>query len=264
MPIDYSPPKQSYVTPQSKPRPRKEPVSKATGLIVITGLITFAAGFGSGWFFSQKSAKKAFQAATEQSSQEDTPKPVIAPPAPVQPTPEPSKTEPAPESPQPAANAPQPTAPPVPAPDPQLSFYKTLPNGQKTNLMGSGVNAKKEGEKQPLQAAIPSNVAKKNQPPSPPPKPTQEKSPAADKPTAPARDASGYTVQVASYSLKSEAEALKTKLTAKGYNVIISESNQGDKGIWYRVRIGKKLEQDTAKELAGKFGKGAIATPERE
>ena len=38
MRIDYSPPKQSYVTSQSKPRPRKEPVGLFTSLIAIHNL----------------------------------------------------------------------------------------------------------------------------------------------------------------------------------------------------------------------------------
>ncbi|NVN92697.1 MAG: SPOR domain-containing protein [Desulfuromonadales bacterium] len=264
MRIDYSPPKQSCVTSQSKPRPRKEPVGMITSLIIITGLIAFAAGFGAGWFFSQKSAKKAFQAATEQSSIENAPKPEPVPPQPVPPKPEPSQTDASTQQPQPATTTPQTTPGAQSPPDPQLSFYKTLPGGQKTNPMGSGVNAKDEKVKQPLQAAIPSNITRKPQVSANTPKPVPEKPAPAEKTAAPARDSSGFTVQVASYSLKSEAEATRSKLAGKGYNVIINESNQGDKGIWYRVRVGKKLEHDAAKELAGKIGKGAIAIPERE
>jgi hypothetical protein len=53
-------------------------------------------------------------------------------------------------------------------------------------------------------------------------------------------------------------------LAAKGYNVAIVESFLGDKGTWYRVRVGKHLDPDAAKELAGKLGKGAIAIPEKD
>jgi len=41
---------------------------------------------------------------------------------------------------------------------------------------------------------------------------------------------SRFTVQVASFPLKPEAETLKSKLAGKGYDVFISESKQGDKG----------------------------------
>jgi len=69
-------------------------------------------------------------------------------------------------------------------------------------------------------------------------------------------------VQVASFPLRSEAETMKGKLAAKGHKVTIVESNQGDKGIWYRVRVGRKLDQEAARELAGKLGKAAIVIPD--
>jgi cell division protein FtsN len=267
MRIDYSPPKQSYVTSQSKPRPRKEPVGLFTSLIVITGLIAFAVGFGSGWFLSERSTKKAFQAAAEQSSLESSPKQTPAP-APPSAQPQPA----APPSPQ---LAPGTAATGPAATTPQLSFYKTLPAGQKGALLGSGIN--NETGKQPLQAAIPANVTRRQHPaaaeaPKAAPeksatvekqaadKPAPEEKTVAEKQTAKVR--SGYTVQVASYNSKAEAEAMRSRLAGKGYNVIISESNQGDKGTWYRVRVGRKLEQEAARELAAKIGKGAIATPE--
>ena len=95
MRIDYSEPKKSYVTPQGPGRPRKEPAGFFTTLLIVTGVITFIAGFGTGWFLSQKSAKKSFQAATEQNSLENSPKrepvPAPKPHQPVQPiaTPQP-------------------------------------------------------------------------------------------------------------------------------------------------------------------------------
>lgn len=276
MRIDYSPPKQSYVTSQSKPRPRKEPVGLFTSMIVITGLIAFAVGFGSGWFLSERSTKKAFQAAAEQNSLENSTKQATAPPQPVQPQPAAPATPPQPAQPAEAASTTTPA--PQTAPLPQLSFYKTLPGGQKSALLGSGINSRDEREKQPLQAAIPTNLARRQQAAAAP-KPTPEKVAAAessaaekpvssdkpapsDRPTAATTKARGYTVQVASYNIRAEAEAMKSKLVGKGYNVIISESNQGDNGTWYRVRVGRKLEQEAAKELAGKIGKGAIAIPE--
>jgi cell division septation protein DedD len=274
MRIDYSPPKQSYVTPQSKPRPRKEPVGLFTSIIVITALIAFAVGFSSGWFLSERSTKKAFQAAAEQNSLEDSTKQVTAPPQPVQPQPQPQPAAPAtPQQPvQPPAAPATPQPAPQTAPLPQLSFYKTLPGGQKSALLGSGINRREERERQPLQAAIPANVSRRQQAATP--KPPQEKEAAAEKPavekpvssdkaTASAtKTRGGYTVQIASYTVRSDAEAMKSKLAGKGYNAIISESDQGDNGTWYRVRVGRKLEQEAARELAGKIGKGAIAIPE--
>jgi cell division septation protein DedD len=75
--------------------------------------------------------------------------------------------------------------------------------------------------------------------------------------------AGGYAVQVASFPLRSEAEQSKNKLLAKGYGAYIVESNLGAKGTWYRVQIGKKMEQGAAKELANKVGKGALVITDR-
>lgn len=269
MRIDYSEPKKSYVSPQAA-RPRKESSGGGTAVILfVVAIIMFGSGFGSGWFMSQRSAKKAFKAAMEQQSLENSPqkeapaqqaKAAQVPQggAPAQPA-VPPNAAPAGTTPAPAASA--------GAPEPSLSFYKTLPSGQKSAVLGSGINAKDEkGAKLPLQAAVPVGMAAK---PAAAPAANGEAgkapapAPAGDK-SARRPETAGFTVQVASYSLKSEAETLRSKLAAKGYNALIAESNQGDKGIWYRVRVGKKLEQDAAKELATKLGKGALAIPDKD
>jgi SPOR domain len=46
---------------------------------------------------------------------------------------------------------------------------------------------------------------------------------------------------------------LKNKLIGKGYKVFTSESHQGDKGTWYRVCAGRKLDQEEARKLSGKL-----------
>ena len=257
MRIDYSEPKKAYVTPQGSNRPRKEPTGLFTTILLITGVITFTAGFGTGWYFSQKSAKKSFQAATEQNSLENTPKKEQAPPPKPPQTVQPAA---APTLPDPATAQP-PAAPGISGEQP-LSFYKSLPSGQKNNVLGSGINAREDHIKQPLQAPVPANL---NKPLAPElPKPSMDKPASAEKSSAKQPDGSSFTVQVASYPLKSEAEAQRSKLAAKGYHVFIVESNQGEKGIWYRVRVGKRLDQDAAKELAAKLGKTAMVIPDRD
>ncbi|MFZ2949030.1 MAG: SPOR domain-containing protein [Desulfuromonadaceae bacterium] len=262
MRIDYSEPKKSCSSPQGvQNRPRKE--SSGSGLIVIfiAGLLCFGIGFGSGWMLSQRSAKEGFKAAMEQQSLENSPQQAKAPPATKQPAP------PAPaQQPQSGGSAPQQAAGggTETAIDPPLSFYKSLPSGQKNNVMGSGINPRSDKpSKQPLQAAMPANIAR--------PAPTQNdenthKKPLQSSPAKPAgrQDTGDFTVQVASYSLKSEAETMRGKLAAKGYSVSVVESHLGDKGTWYRVRVGKRLDSDAAKELAGKMGKGAIAIPDKD
>jgi cell division protein FtsN len=259
MRIDYSEPKKSYVSPQGANRPRKEPTGFFPFILIVTGVVTFIAGFGTGWFFSQKAAKKSFQAATEQTSLENSPKkeptPVAKPSQPVQPA---TTSQPQPDS----ATAPQPATTPGSPTEQPLSFYKTLPSGQKGNVLGSGINAKDDRPKQPLQATIPANLNKQNSPDST--KTDTDKPAAVDKSATKRSEGGTFTVQVASFPLKSEAETLKNKLAAKGYHVYTVESNQGEKGIWYRVRVGKKLEQEAAKELAAKLGRTALVIPDKD
>ncbi len=266
MRIDYSEPKKSCSVPTkgSQSRPRKESSAGVIFAVIITGLICLGIGFGSGWMLSQRSAKKTFKAAMEQQSLENNPQPVKAQPPPVQPPVTPAA---APQQQVDNSSSRTPSGGAIPtANDPPLSFYKTLPSGQKSNTLGSGINVKEDKPaKQPLQAAMPSNMTKAT--PSQPDE-TAQTLPAKVAPTKPTganhMEASGHTVQVASFSLKSEAETLRSKLTAKGYNVSIVESHQGDKGTWYRVRVGRHLDPEAAKELAAKLGKGAIAIPEKE
>lgn len=262
MRIDYSEPKKSCSSPQpSQNRPRRESSGGVLIIVSVTALLCFGIGFGSGWMLSQRSAKKGFQAALAQQSFESSPQPVKAQPQP--PSPQPAGAQ----SPQTAANTPIPATTnggqSAPAPAPPLSFYKSLPSGQKSNVMGSGINSKEDKpSKQLLQAAMPTNM---NKPAAPSGEENTQKQPVQAVQAKPVRpDSSGLTVQVASYSLKSEAETMRGKLAAKGYNVTIVESHLADKGIWYRVRVGKHLDPDAAKELAAKIGKGAIAIPDKD
>lgn len=266
MRIDYNEPKKSYTSPQpNSSRTRKEPSNPLFLAVIITGVISLAVGFGSGWVLSQRYAKKGFKAAMEQQSLENTPQSAAPQPAPPKIQPAAPQVATAVPQPQPGGTTPQTAAPGVqPAPEAPLSFYRTLPSGQKSNVLGSGINtADDKVAKQPLQAAIPSNMVKPAQP---------QGSANSGKPAAPAnadkpanrQEASSFTVQVASYSLKSEADSLKNKLNGKGYNVHIVESNLGDKGTWYRVRVGKRLDQEAAKELAAKLGKGALPVPDKD
>lgn len=268
MRIDYSEPKKSYTSAQSgQTRGRQESSGTSLFVIGITAVLSLSVGFGSGWMLSQRSAKKGFKAAMEQQSIENSPRqaamrsPVPASPQQVSPpVPQSAATQQ-----QSAGNSSAPVNSPLQStPDPPLSFYKNLPSGQKSNVLGSGINNRDEKPaKQSLQAAIPSNVVK---PPSP--QSTEEASSpplSSIPPKSSARqETGGFVVQAASYSLKSEAETLRNKLASKGYNAYISESQQGDRGTWYRVRVGKKLEQDAAKELAGKLGKGAMPIPDKD
>lgn len=260
MRIDYSEPKKSCTsspTLSSQNHSRKE--SSGAGLITlfITGLLCLGIGFGSGWTISQRSTKQGFMAATEQQSLENSPQQAKASqPSSNQPT-TPLPTE----QPQPDGTTTQPAIA-AKMTEPQLTFYKTLASGQKNNALGSGINTNGKPAKLPLQAALPANITKPA-PPSTDGIDQQAATPAATTKPVPAQSSNGFTVQVSSYSLKSEAEFQRAKLTSKGYNVNIIKSNLGDKGIWYRVCVGKQLDPDSARELAKKLGRGAISVPDK-
>jgi len=244
MRIDYSSPKQSYVSGQNKPKARKESSGLLKPTIVITAIISLIIGYGTGWFLSQRSAKKAFQAANVQTSLESSPKqtvsaqPIVQPPQPTQPSVAEGNQPQNPHAPQRAGNT----------TNPALSFYKSLPGDHRNNVIGSGVNTTEEKIKpqHPVNTLV--SPAAKSTP--------------SEKPVAKVPETSGFAVQVASFSLKSEAESIKSKLAGKGYNVSIVESNLGEKGVWYRVKVGRKLDPVAAKELAGKLGKGAMVIPD--
>ena len=131
------------------------------------------------------------------------------------------------------------------APDAPLTFYKTLAAGGK-GAIGSGMNLKKP------------------EPVAPRPAPAAPSAPAANeegKPQ-PEKQAAHFAVQIASYRDKQEAEAAQTKLSGKGVAAYLVESKLPDKGVWYRIRVGKHLSKAEADGLAAKSGKGALVLPE--
>ena len=246
MRIDYSEPRQSTGSGSTgiSSSPRKADGSSSSNLVVfgvLAGFI-FCTGFGTGWFFSQKSAKKAFRAAMEQqsleSNQKDTKK---QPELPIQQTPPQAAATP----PTAIPTAGKPAQQAAPTGQVPLSFFETLPKGQKQTVLGSGINEK------PKPAA------------SPAPQPPQAPAPAIKAPDTKAAN-SGFLVQVAAFANKKEAENTKSKLASKGYSASISETNLNDKGTWYRVRIGRHLDKEAASEIAGRVGSGAKILPDQE
>ena len=243
MRIDYSEPRQCGGSGSSTPHnPRRVENAKSSPklmLFMVLAAIIFSFGFTSGWYFSQQSAKRAFRAAIEQQSLESNPKK------------QPEQPQQPPVSPQPAA----PVVAVTPAQQPQqaaptgqvpLSFFDTLPKGQKQAVLGSGLNEKPKPAlpvtTQPVQTT------------KTPPKTADAK----------ATGTAGYLVQVAAFSTSKEAEITKTKLAAKGYSATVVEINLNDKGTWYRVRIGRHLDKDAASEIVSRLGGSAKILPDQE
>lgn len=230
----------------NKNRPKK----KGNGLVIAIAVAalgaTFALGFGFGWTVG-KAARK-----------------------------------PAPVAQAGAGEAGVKSAAPAPAPppdvtgnaggvEPPLTFYNTLPKGGKT-VIGSGLNPHKPQEKQPEPKPSPPPAAA-SQPAGAAAAPPvagreqggQQKGSGAEAPPAEKKPAAGkgkFIVQVASSREKGEAEAIRDRLLAKGAAAYVVESHVADKGVWYRVRVGKGLSQQEAKDAALKVGKEALVIPE--
>lgn len=256
MRLDYNEKKMGRESVERKPvaknRPRKEPMGLFAILSIFALVVTYGAGVATGWILYKVKAAKA-------------PAVQVAPAVKV--------AEPAP---------PQPPAPYTP-----LTFYKTLPQGEK-GVIGSGVNLKPPqppGHAAPVAApavppaaatpAPPSSAApaaKQDAQPKPQGAEKQDKQQGADKAQEAQQKSEAqqkqekqdarYVVQVASYRDKQEAEAAQAKLTAKGVAAYLVESKLADKTVWYRLRIGKHLSKAEATQLAGRTGKGAAVIAE--
>lgn len=243
MRIDYSEPRHSSGAPAPH-APRKAESSSGGSMLtflVLAGAV-FVIGFGTGWFFSQKSAKKAFRAAMEQQSLESSKKqpdqqPSVQPPAVAQGADQPARTV-------------QPQQQASPAGQIPLTFFENLPRGHKQTVLGSGINEKPKPAMPP--AAAPLAVQ------------TTNTAPVATKPADVKNTSNGYTVQVAAFNSAKEAEAAKARLSSKGYSASVVEINLNDKGTWYRVRIGRHLEKEAASEIASRIAGGAKILPDQE
>jgi cell division septation protein DedD len=245
MRLDYNDKKGGRETVERKPlpknRPRKEPVGMFALLSVLVLVLTFGAGVATGWFFFKFKGNAA-------------PAAVVAQPV--------KQVEPAP----PPHQAGQPGQPGQPAPEPPLTFYKTLPAGGK-GVMGSGMNLK-------LPAAAPAAPRTAPAAPQAPPQPQGAKQESQDKPEGqekaenqekqekPEKQELRYLVQIASYRDKQEADQAQAKLSAKGMAVYVVESRLADKSVWYRLRIGRHLTKAEAEQLAAKAGKGSAVIAE--
>jgi DedD protein len=155
---------------------------------------------------------------------------------------------PPPATPGPAAKAPA-------SGKEKLTFYDTLPQG-KQSPMGSGINlppGAKSAEKAPAPSAQPAAAPKvatvppkaastqavtAEEPPAPPK--TVSAPPKGAKPAmAPPEKAAGsHVVQVASFRKVKTADALRDRLTQKGYTAFTREVDLGAKGVWNRVYVG--------------------------
>ena len=60
---------------------------------------------------------------------------------------------------------------------------------------------------------------------------------------------SGFTIQVYSFQDKNRAETALQALKNRGYNAFLIVSDLGEKGTWYRVRIGDIADEAAAHQM---------------
>jgi cell division septation protein DedD len=151
----------------------------------------------------------------------------------------------------------------------KLGFYERLPEDQKDTAVPElkkqpGDNQKTKPAIQPKASAsiskkpAPKTAAKKVQPQKPAPKTKkkeQKKVSTADtkKPTAPTGPV--YTVQAASFKKAKDADQLVARLKQKGFPAYRTLGKVPQKGIWFRIRIGKYNSRAEAKKTLNKLKK---------
>ncbi|HTP66669.1 MAG TPA: SPOR domain-containing protein [Geobacteraceae bacterium] len=240
MVLDYS-----SQRPVSKNRPRKRPAAFFIVAMLVTAGIAFLLGLGTGWFMFGGS-RKSGEASVPPSQR---------------------KAEVA------AQNQAQPAAGPAAKPvEPSLTFYETLPKGGR-ELIGSGLNMPKKADQATGKAAprpAPPLAAKAPPQEQASAQPKESKAPAKEPEKATAKESAvkegegkgKFIVQVASYRTRKDAEEARDRLKADGLAAYVVESDIPEKGIYYRVRVGRHLDQQAAHEAAEKAGKGSILIPE--
>lgn len=140
----------------------------------------------------------------------------------------------------------------------RLSFYDDLVRD--TSPLGSGINQPPPMTSRPPSSQPPLELADQpiivrgggTQTLTQTSAPAQQQSPAvapalsADQ-TLPTVAAQGsHVVQVGSFGSAADAASLRQRLLDKGYPAFLAEANLGERGIWYRVRIGPYADSDTA------------------
>jgi cell division protein FtsN len=75
--------------------------------------------------------------------------------------------------------------------------------------------------------------------------------PSSSPPPATSQPAGGrYSVQVGSFRVREQAEELRGRLLGKGYAVRVQLTRIPGSGIWYRVRVGRFADRETASRAA--------------
>jgi cell division protein FtsN len=151
--------------------------------------------------------------------------------------------------------------PPASLQGPELTFYRelTAPLTPPPPPLKPGVRpaAKKEPVAEPMKPET-----AKAEPAKPEPAKTEgpKPEPAPAVAATPRSESSRYTVQVGSYNVRAQADALRARLVAAGHEAYIAEGEAG--GVTrYRVRIGSYATAEDARQAAVRLASQAqVAT----
>ncbi len=94
-----------------------------------------------------------------------------------------------------------------------------------------------------------------NKTPPPAPAAAQPATPSAAQPTPKASESIIYTLQLGSFKSKNAASSFSRSLSAKGYKPNIVKITVPDKGVTYRVRLGKYKNLNDARKMVAALAK---------
>jgi len=115
--------------------------------------------------------------------------------------------------------------------------------------------AKPAAKTEPPPPQIRTTVPAQAEPAAPPPAPKQEAAPVA----APAAAGGAYVLQIGAYKSQAEADTAwnsyhgKHAGTLSGYGKSVKQVDLGEKGTWYRLRVGSFASKDAAAALCAKL-----------
>ncbi|HEY2905062.1 MAG TPA: SPOR domain-containing protein [Vicinamibacterales bacterium] len=168
---------------------------------------------------------------------------------------EPTTARTSPAAPPPADTDPRNAAPPAPADEVPLTYPDRLENSKAAKEALKKADKPAPVERPALVPQKPTPLPQKAATPAAPPlQKTAPQKPAPAAEATPAADAfSEFTVQIAAYNARGDAEAIARRLTSKGYPAYVAPPGNG--AAMYRVRVGKFKTRHDAEPVAARLQK---------
>jgi len=231
--------------PQPEGTPAGTPRRRGLALVTAAGLLLVAWGFVLGVLVGRGTVPTIVRP--------NQPNPPLA-----------QATIPEPESPTTTA-----AAPAAPSKEPDLDFFKELKQKQApVTALPPALPRQTPGQAE--RPAIPPSKASKSKPAPPEPEAPAKAEPTAKpakvEPAQPPPDKPGYSLQVAAFKDRGEAESFARQVEPlTGLKARVVSADLKEKGTWYRVRLGNFATRaeavEKASELRAKNLKSMIQAP---